>query len=124
MEIESLFLDTYALYEIIAGNKAYKKYTSGVALITTKLNLMELYYGLLINHNKKIAEKSYQAFREYVIEIDDETIKKAMEFKLANKEKNLSYVDCVGYTIANQRNINFLTGDKEFKDMEGVEYVK
>ncbi len=124
MEIESFFLDTYALYEIITGNKAYKKYTSGVVLITTKLNLMELYYGLLVNYDRRIAEKNYQAFREYTIEIDDETIKKAMEFKLANKEKNLSYVDCIGYTIARQRNINFLTGDKEFKDVEGVEYVK
>jgi len=124
MEIESFFLDTYAMYEIITGNREYKRYTSGVALITTKLNLMELYYGLLNKYNKKVAETSYQAFNEYAIEIDDETIKKAMEFKLANKEKNLSYVDCIGYTIAQQRNIRFLTGDKEFKDMPEVEYVK
>jgi len=124
MEIESFFFDTYAMYEIIAGNPAYKKYISGITVITTRLNMMELYYGLLSNHSKKVAERYYGVFVEYAIDIDDETIKSAMEFKLANKNKNLSYVDCIGYIMAQKRNIKFLTGDVEFKDMYGVEYVK
>lgn len=124
MEIESFYLDTYAMYEIIKGNPGYKKFTTEVSTITTKLNLMELYYGLLLNHGRKTAEKYYDIFKEYVVEVDDTTIKQAMEFKLANKNKNLSYVDCIGYTIARRRNIKFLTGDKEFEYMEEVEYVK
>ncbi len=124
MEIESFYFDTYALYEIVAGNPAYRRYIQGVSIIITKLNLMELYYGLLLTHSKEMAEKYYDTFVEYAIEIDDPVIKQAMEFRFANKYKNLSYVDCIGYTIATQRNIKFLTGDKEFKDMPGVEYVK
>ncbi|MFH0859860.1 MAG: PIN domain-containing protein [Candidatus Altiarchaeota archaeon] len=124
MEIESFFFDTYALYEIAAGNRAYEVYASGVAAVTTRLNLMELYYGLLAAHGKKAAERYYDAFIGYAVDIGDDTIKRAMEFKLANKSRNLSYVDCIGYTLARQRNIRFLTGDREFKDMPGVEHVK
>ncbi len=124
MELESFYFDSYAIYEIIIANPAYKRYTTGVSVITTKLNLMELYYGLLLTHNKEIAEKYYDIFAEYAVEIDDAVIKQAMEFRFANKHKNLSYVDCIGYTIARRRNTKFLTGDKEFKDMIGVEYVK
>jgi len=124
MEVESFFFDTYALYEVIAGNPAYEKYASRVAVVTTRLNLMELYYGLLAGYGKKTADEHYKEFAEYAVEIGDEIVKNAMEFKLANKHKNLSYVDCIGYTLARQRSIKFLTGDREFKDMLGVEYVK
>ncbi len=124
MEIKGYFFDTYALYEIAKGNKDYKRFKSGIAVITTPLNLMELYYGLLLRHDEKTAEKYYNAFKEYVVEITDDTIKQAMKLKKQHKEKNLSYVDCIGYTISLQRNIKFLTGDKEFKNLPNVEYVK
>ena len=38
--------------------------------------------------------------------------------------KNLSLIDCLGYVIARRLNIPFLTGDREFEDMDNVEYVK
>ena len=43
--------------------------------------------------------------------------------KELNKRK-LSMTDCIGYMMAKQWGIKFLTGDKEFEDMENVEYVK
>ncbi len=124
MEIESVFLDTYAIYEIIRGNPSYERYTHGISAITTRLNLMELYYGLLLTKDKKTADRYYDAFSRYVVEVDDIAVRMAMDFKFANKDKRFSYVDCIGYIIARQRNIKFLTGDREFKNMPGVEYVK
>ncbi|MBI2670903.1 PIN domain-containing protein [Candidatus Woesearchaeota archaeon] len=124
MEITTYFYDTYAFFEIIKGNRNYNKFSSGVAIVTTRLNLMELYYGLLVKFNKNIADKYYDELLKYIIDIDDETIKQAMVFRVLHKIKNLSYVDCVGYIIAKQRNIKFLTGDKEFKDLDNIEFVK
>ena len=124
MEIKEYFFDTYALYEVIKGNNDYKRFTSGCAIITTRLNLMELYYGLLLKHGENTAERYYDVFKEYVVDIDDDTIKQAMQLKKQHKEKNLSYVDCIGYTISIKRNIKFLTGDKEFKNLPNVEYIK
>lgn len=124
MDIENYFFDTYALYEIIGGNLNYQRFTSKVGIITTKLNLMEFYYGLLKEHNRQEADKYYDLFVEYAVDIDDETIKQAMVFKLLNKNKKLSYVDCLGYILAKKRGVKFLTGDKEFEEMENVEFVK
>src|SRR3989344_4003965 len=124
MEIKTFFFDTYAVYEIIEGNKNYRSYIKNVAIVTTKLNLMELYYGLLVNYNEKTANDLYDKFLSYYTSIDDNSIKKAMISRALNKKKDLSYIDCVGYIISKQRNIKFLTGDKEFEDMENVEFVK
>lgn len=33
-------------------------------------------------------------------------------------------VDCIGYTIAREKGILFLTGDAAFEKIEGVEWVK
>lgn len=124
--IETFFFDTYALYEIIRGNPRYKKFSSGVAMVTTRLNLMELCYGLLLklNCDKKTVEDYYNEFLDYAIEIDDSTIKKAIYFKYENRKKDLSYVDCIGYVIAIERGIKFLTGDEQFKSFQRVEFVK
>ena len=44
---------------------------------------------------------------------------------LTNKKgKNLSLIDCLGYSCAKRLGIKFFTGDREFKYMENVEYVK
>lgn len=93
-------------------------------MITTKLNLMELHYALLRTENKKTADEKYDAYRGFVIEITDEIIKESNEFRLANKKRDLSYVDCVGYVLAKKHQVKFLTGDKQFEDMENVEFVK
>ncbi|MBU2099812.1 PIN domain-containing protein [Candidatus Micrarchaeota archaeon] len=124
MELNTFFFDTYAFYEIIKGNSNYRPYSKGIAIITTKLNLMELYYGLLSNYGIETAEKHFQRFSKFCVEFTDENIKNAMQFKAKNKEKKLSYIDCIGYIIAIEKNIPFLTGDKQFKLLGNVEFVK
>ncbi len=122
--MKALFFDSYALYEIIEGDPNYKEYTNNIALVTTKLNIMELHYGLLLKHGKEIADKYYDIFIVFAIEINDETIKKANELKAIFKKRKLSYVDCIGYIIAKSRNIKFLTGDQQFFGLDNVEFVK
>ena len=124
MEVRTFFFDTYALYEIIEGGENYKRYTKSIVIVTTKLNLMELFYGLLIRYDEKIANNFYEKFLPYCTGIEDNTIKKAMIFRALNKKRNLSYVDYIGYILAKQRNVKFLTGDKEFENMDNVEFVK
>jgi len=117
------FLDSYALIEIIKGNSKYKKYLKETT-ITTRLNLMELYYYLLRKKGERRAEYYYDYYLPTCITIPDNVIKDAMKFKLKYKNKKLSYVDCIGYILSLQLGIKFLTGDKEFKDFKNVEFVK
>jgi uncharacterized protein len=125
MELEeTYFFDTYALYEIIIGSQNYSKYIQDIRIVTTRLNLIELHYRILRELGKEAADAKYDYFKKFIINISDEVIKNANEFRYKNKKKKLSYADCIGYTLARSRGMRFLTGDNAFKDMDGVEFVK
>lgn len=124
MELSIYFFDTYAFYEILDGNTNYQNYKKAVSIVTTRLNLMELHYGLLLNYGKEYADLCYNELLKFVVEISDDIIKLANNFRVLYKDRKMSYVDCIGYTIARSRNIKFLTGDKQFKDLDNVEFVK
>ncbi len=115
-----LFFDTYALLELINGNKNYKRFLEE-EFVTTKLNLMEMYHALLRMKNKN-ADYYYDFFLPSCVPIPDTIIKAAMKFKL--QHKNLSYADCIGYALALLNDIKFLTGDEHFRNMKNVEFVK
>ena len=118
------FADSYAIIDYLKGNKNFTKYFEENEIITTRLNLMEVYYSALREATEELAEDYFDSFLGKCISLEDETIKKAMKFKLKEKAKKISYVDAVGYQIALEKNIKFLTGDKQFKEMKNVEFVK
>jgi len=122
-ELSIYFFDTYAFFESLEGNVNYRPYKS-TGIVTSRMNLMELHYGLLLQHGKEFADRVYEDFVDYTVEIDDETIKEATVFKLLHKGCGLSYIDCLGYVMAKRLNFKFLTGDRQFEDMENVEFVK
>ncbi|MBI2670430.1 PIN domain-containing protein [Candidatus Woesearchaeota archaeon] len=115
------FFDSYALVELIKINPSYIKYSEEIITITL-FNLIELYYAVLRDFNETKAKAIFYRFKECIKEIDDEIIFEAIHLKLKNK--NLSYADCIGYVYSLKNRLVFLTGDKEFKDMENVEFVK
>ena len=115
--------DTYALIELLGGNPNYKPYLSHI-LITTKLNLIELYYHFLHDYGEETADKYLGLYSKFVIPITDNSIRKGMDFKLKHKEEKISYVDCIGYAIALELGIKFLTGDQKFENKDNVEFVK
>ena len=118
------FADSYAIIDYLKGNKKYEKYFKENEIITTRLNLLEVYYSKLAEGNKENAEKYFNQFLSKTIEVEDEILKKAAEFRLNKKKQNISYIDAIGYEIAKEKKIKFLTGDKEFKGMPNVEFVK
>jgi predicted nucleic acid-binding protein len=118
------FFDSYALFEIIFGNENYAKKTNNIGIITTKLNLLELHYHILLRQGEDAAEQAYAVFQDTTIELDDSDIKAASRFKAVNRKLKFSYADCLGYVIAKRNGVKFLTGDNAFKGMENVEFVK
>jgi uncharacterized protein len=117
------FFDTYSLFEIIKENPNYTGYLN-VGIVTTRLNLMELHYALMRELGKDFADEHFRRLLPFVVGISNNDLIEANEFKLKNKKKRLSYVDCLGYIIARKRGFLFLTGDKEFKNFKDVEFVK
>ncbi len=122
MELE-YFFDTYALFELVHGNKNYEPYMNS-PIKTTRLNLMELHYRLLSLYGEKVAEKSFNFFLPFTENFNDEDIKQANKMKLKFKKQRLSYVDCLSYIMSLRLGLKFLTGDKEFEYFGEVEFVK
>ena len=123
MNIKTFFCDTYALIEIIKGNRNYSGYTNFI-LITSELNLMELYYSLLRDFGKSAADQYFKEWEASSVRIPTSFIEAAMEFKYTHNKEKLSYVDCMGYIYAKIHNLPFLTGDSKFQNKEGVEFIK
>lgn len=117
------FFDTYALVEIVKGNPKYAVYKYTKPIITI-FNLVEIHYKLLRDFDKKIATKLIEKYADYVVDIDREIIKEANEFKLLYRNKNFSFTDVIGYITAQRYGVKFLTGDKQFKNMQNVKFVR
>mgnify|MGYP001600877891 CR=1 FL=1 len=117
------FFDSYAIIEIVKGNPNYEKF-SGVDFITNSLNLAEVYYYLLKESDEYIASDMLKKFNFEFIEIDPKTAVDSAIFRFRNKKSKLSYADCIGYVLAKENNLLFLTGDKEFENLFNVEFVK
>jgi predicted nucleic acid-binding protein len=119
----SYFLDTYAMIEIAKGNKKFEPYLDH-DLHTSLYNLYEFYTILLRDFNETIAQEFFYQFKRHIVPIKDDHIFKASKFMLENSKKRLSYADCIGYIIARENGIKFLTGDKEFENLDNIEFVK
>ena len=119
----SYFFDAYAIIELVSGSPAYAKFIKEPVTITI-FNLAEVYYSALNNMDESKAEEVYEKYKCCVVEISDEVLKEAMKFRKKNKKRDLSYSDCIGYVYAFKNRLRFLTGDKEFENLENVEFVK
>ena len=75
-----------------------------------------------VGHKDK--ERLMNIFRRFVVRTDLRLIAKAMKFRNKWKKRKVSAVDCIGYFMAKDLGVKFLTGDKEFKGMKNVEFVR
>ena len=123
----SYFYDSYALIEFLNGNKNYRFYFEDSDGILTKLNLMEVYYKVLATNGNKAAKTVINVFSRYLVDFDLLAIQEAMSLRFSLKNKShldISYADALGYYLAKQRGLRFLTGDNAFKGLENVEFVR
>lgn len=123
---EAVFADTFAIVEFLRGNAKFKRFFLEGSIIITKYNLAELYYGLLAELGEKQSDDYYNHFLPCCVDPEDLTIKSAMKLRLKLKKdgKNVSYANCIGYQLSMDLGIKFLTGDREFKGMPNVYFVK
>lgn len=118
-----LFFDTYAFFEILKGNENYSEYVNS-RIITTKLNLFELYLKILREESEENAGKTLGKYYSFAKDFDEEVIAEAAKLKIKLNKRDVSMTDCIGYCYAKQLGVKFLTGDDAFEKMENVEFVK
>ncbi|MDI6720836.1 MAG: PIN domain-containing protein, partial [Candidatus Aenigmarchaeota archaeon] len=93
-------------------------------MATCILNLYELHYIMIKSFGEEKAKSYFHRFKNMALEIRDEWIFLASKFKLEMSKENISFADALGYAIAKDNGMKFLTGDKEFRDLPNVEFVK
>ncbi len=120
---ETYFFDTYAIIEILNGNKNYKEYINKNSVLT-KLNIFEIFYKILREEGRDKAKNILDKYYISVVDYGKFIIEEASKFRLEYKKRKLSMSDCVGYIIAKEIGIKFLTGDSQFKDLPNVEFVR
>ena len=118
-----LFFDTYAFLEILKGSANYEKYKT-VGITTTKLNLFELYLRILREADEEKAKLILDKYYQFAVDFDKEVIQKAAKLKLELAKRDISMTDCIGYVLSAKLGVKFLTGDREFENLENVEFVK
>lgn len=122
--MKRFFYDSYAVIEYVRDNANYQKYFEEGFGVLSLLNVLEVYYTVLSSLGPERAAIILDEIHALITEPSKETMKRAMEFRLQNKKSNFSYADALGYQLALERGIPFLTGDNQFKGMKNVEFVK
>jgi len=126
-----LFFDTYAMIAIAHKEAAFEPYLDAEP-VTTWWNVTEFYF---ISRRDGVpqatAELIARRYRPCCVEPKDSTYFSAAEFRLrhrfrdsSGKFKRVSYADAVGYQVSLSQGIPFLTGDRGFKSLANVEFVR
>jgi uncharacterized protein len=118
-----MFFDTYALIEFDKGNPTYARFSNEV-IFTSALNIAELYgyYAKLFGETK--AQKLIDELPAEILMISVPIAIIDAKFKLKNSKTKFSWADAIGYELAKEHKMKFVTGDREFQDLPNVEFVK
>ena len=117
------YLDTSALVEVAKGNDPLRDYIAQDFVIND-VTLAEFYSVMLREYDEQTANYWFKRVGTKSMSVTKELLVEAVKFRRYNKGKNLSFFDAVGYVYSVKNNHVFLTGDKDFEGLPGVEFVK
>lgn len=121
--MNSIFFDSYALVELFCGNLNYEKFRD-IKVVTSYFHLYETCFILRKKYSVEEISNYLNKLKKFCVQLDFDWINEAVELRHELKNRDLSYADCLGYIIAKNMGIKFLTGDSQFKDLKNVEFVK
>lgn len=115
------FLDTYALVEILNGNPDYQGVLHDAG--TSMFHLYELHVQLARLGEEAVADAAFRDLRSIVTDVTDADVLAASRFKRAHPKAGFSHTDALGYAMSRGRAVPFVTGDKAFRKVEGVQFI-
>ncbi len=116
-------LDTYVLCEIAKANTRFLPLLVSTSVVND-LTLAEFYGVILREFNEQTADYWKNKFLPYAKPVSLDIMIRAVKFRKEHARQNLSFFDAVGYTFAKESGAIFVTGDKEFKGISHVEFIK
>ncbi|MEI7904857.1 MAG: type II toxin-antitoxin system VapC family toxin [Candidatus Firestonebacteria bacterium] len=120
-------IDSYAILAFLEKEPGYQKVTSYFSLAVEKeenlllsaVNYGEVYYIVLREYGIEKAKEIEEMMKVLPIDIVDVNAELAKEAGSIKAHKKLSYADCFAAALAKVRNGEVITGDKEFKCLQG-----
>ena len=120
-------LDSYALMAFFEDEPGadfvrgliHKAVESNTTLLMTIVNLGEVWYAIARTMSEETADQYVHEIKGMGIEIVDADwtlTRQAAAFKCNG---NISYADCFAAALAKLKKAELVTGDKEFKSLEG-----
>lgn len=120
-------LDSYALMAFFEDEPGAdfvrelirKSVESDVNLLMTVVNLGEVWYSIARNNSPEIADQYIHEIKGMgieIVEVDWALTRQAAVFKA---EGNISYADCFAAALAKLKKAELVTGDREFKSLDG-----
>ena len=90
-------------------------------LLLCVVNWGEIYYSIARTEGEAVAEQKAADLATLAIELvpvsdDLELVREAAKLKVSKK---MAYADCFAAALAKLRNVEVVTGDPEFKEVEG-----
>mgnify|MGYP001605057381 CR=1 FL=1 len=118
-----LYYDTYILVEIKQENPKFIKFLDQDFIIND-MTMAEFYIIIYKEKGQSEADYWHKRLASYCHPVSREILIKALKYRIDHKKEDLSIFDCVGYIYALENNLKFVTGDKEFKNKEGVLFIQ
>ena len=123
----SFVLDAHALMAYFEKEPGYEKVqellteaaSSGRLLMLSAVNWGEVFYVTCREHGKPAADQIARVIEEFPIEVVPVDISLAHRAAIYKATHKMSYSDCLAAALAKMRRATLVTGDKDFKQVEG-----
>lgn len=120
-------LDSYALMAFFEDEPGadfvrgliHKALEGDTSLLMTVVNLGEVWYAIARTNSPEIADQYIHEIKGMGIEIVEADWSLTRQAALFNANGNISYADCFAAALAKLKKAELVTGDKEFKPLEG-----
>lgn len=124
--LPDFFADSYALVALLEGNERFVRIFRRKAVVTSALNLLEVYATLLRRLDRTECRELTAGIVSMVVAVPPEVAFAAGEFRqsMRLRKRDCSYIDAWGFAAAQHLGVPFLTGDTSFRHLDGVEFVR
>jgi len=120
-------LDSWAVMAYLEDESSAQKvadligdaHEHGIPLLMSVVNAGEVWYILAREVSEAEADKALHELRQLGIEFQDVDMKLARLAGGFKAKHRMSYADCFAAALAKEHKAELVTGDKEFKQIEG-----
>ena len=120
-------LDAHALTAYFEKEPGYEKVqellteaaSSGRPLLLSAVNWGEVFYVTYREHGKPAADQIARLIDEFPMEVVAVDIPIAHQAAIYKATHKMSYADCLAAALAKSRKATLVTGDRDFKQVEG-----